>query len=279
MARTAATVRMRTGSTPDPVSALELLSGDAQTFRDSVWASRIHVHRADPPDLVSLLSLDDVDHLLTDVALRTPALRVVEGGSVLPASRFTRGGSIAGSPLTGLVDPRAVLDLYSGGATVVLQGLHRYWPPLTELVRSLELELGHPCQANAYLTPPASQGFARHADTHDVFVFQTHGRRSGHSSRRAGIATSSSSRASRSTCPRGPRTPRGVRPSRRCTSRSGSTASPGVTCSAGSPTVRSPIRASMRHSRLAISRTRICSLRSCPVGSRLSSRPSAESTL
>jgi lysine-specific demethylase/histidyl-hydroxylase NO66 len=57
----------------------------------------------------------------------------------------------------------------------VLQGLHRYWPPLRELTAELELELGHPCQANAYLTPPGSQGFAVHSDSHDVFVFQTHG--------------------------------------------------------------------------------------------------------
>ena len=46
---------------------------------------------------------------------------------------------------------------------------------LTRLIAELELALGHPCQANAYLTPPGSQGFAVHSDTHDVFVFQTHG--------------------------------------------------------------------------------------------------------
>ena len=79
--------------------------------------------------------------------------------------------------MTGLLDASTVLALFAEGATVVLQGLHRYWPPLTEVVRRLELALGHPCQANAYLTPPGSQGFARHSDTHDVFVFQTHGRK------------------------------------------------------------------------------------------------------
>lgn len=159
------------------MAALDLLSGDAQTFLDSVWASHVHVHSRDPAPLVALLSLDDVDSLLTSAALRTPALRVVQEGSVLPESRFTRHGSVAGTPLTGLVDPRKVLALFDAGATLVLQGLHRYWPPLTALVRSLELELGHPCQANAYLTPPGSQGFARHADSHDVFVLQTHGRK------------------------------------------------------------------------------------------------------
>jgi mannose-6-phosphate isomerase-like protein (cupin superfamily) len=58
---------------------------------------------------------------------------------------------------------------------VVFQGLHRSFPPLVDLISELELELGHPCQANAYLTPPGSQGFAVHSDTHDVFVLQTAG--------------------------------------------------------------------------------------------------------
>jgi lysine-specific demethylase/histidyl-hydroxylase NO66 len=159
------------------LAALELLAGDARAFVDKVWATHVHLHHTDPAELVGLLSLDDVDHLLTGTALRTPALRVVKNGSVLPSARFTRSARLAGSPLTGLVDARTVLSLFDDGATVVLQGLHRYWPPLTALVRDLELALGHPCQANAYLTPPGSQGFARHSDTHDVFVFQTHGRK------------------------------------------------------------------------------------------------------
>lgn len=166
---------MRTAPTPDPLSALDLLTGDAQTFVSSVWASQVHVHQAEPERLTALLSLDDVDQLLTSTGLRTPALRMAIDGTVLPSSRFTRTATLAGVPMTGLVDARKALDLFDAGATVVLQGLHRCWPPLTALVRELEVALGHPCQANAYLTPPGSQGFARHADTHDVFVLQTHG--------------------------------------------------------------------------------------------------------
>ncbi len=158
------------------MDALELLSGDAQTFVEKVWASHVHVHDADPAALVGLLGFDDVDALLTSSAIRTPAVRLARNGSVLPQASYTRSGaSLAGQPLTGLVDARKVLDLFEDGATVVLQGLHRYWPPLSRLVADLELALGHPCQANAYLTPPGSQGFAVHHDSHDVFVFQTHG--------------------------------------------------------------------------------------------------------
>jgi ribosomal protein L16 Arg81 hydroxylase len=157
------------------LESLALLSGDAQAFLDKVWASRVHLHHTEPRALVGVLSLDDVDRLLTASGLRAPALRVVKDGAIQPTSRFTRSATIAGSPLTGLVDGRKALALYDDGATLVLQGLQRYHPPLTRMVRELELALGHPCQANAYLTPPGSQGFARHSDTHDVFVFQTHG--------------------------------------------------------------------------------------------------------
>jgi lysine-specific demethylase/histidyl-hydroxylase NO66 len=135
----------------------------------------VHLHHADPRELVGLLSLEDADRLLTSSAIRTPSVRLARDGSVLPESSYTRGATLAGKPLTGLVDARKALALFDEGATIVFQGVHRYWPPLTRLVAELELELGHPCQANAYLTPPGSQGFAVHSDTHDVFVFQTAG--------------------------------------------------------------------------------------------------------
>jgi len=122
-----------------------------------------------------MLSLEDADRLLTETAIRTPSIRLASEGSVLPESSYTRHATLAGKTLTGLVDGRKALDAFRDGATVVFQGLHRYHPPLTRLVAELELELGHPCQANAYLTPPGSQGFAVHSDSHDVFVFQTAG--------------------------------------------------------------------------------------------------------
>lgn len=157
------------------LTALDLLTGDAQAFLDKVWASRVHLHQSDPGSFVEVLPIEAVDRLLTGSGLRTPALRVARDGEICPTSSFTRSATIAGSPLTGLVDGRKALAQYDSGASLVLQGLHRYWPPLTEMVRELELVLGHPCQANAYLTPPGSQGFARHHDSHDVFVFQTYG--------------------------------------------------------------------------------------------------------
>ncbi len=121
--------------------------------------------------------MEDVDRLLTSSAIRTPSVRLVRDGEVLPESAYTRPATLAGRTLTGLVDARKALALFDDGATVVFQGLHRYHPPLTRLIAELELALGHPCQANAYLTPVGAQGFAVHEDTHDVFVLQTAGRK------------------------------------------------------------------------------------------------------
>lgn len=157
------------------MSSLGLLSGDAGTFVREVWGRRILVHESDPAELARIFSIDHADHLVTTTALRTPQVRLAQDGAVVDPSRYTRRATIAGQALTGLVDARKALALFDGGATIVFQGLQRYWEPLRQLVRGLEQELGHPCQANAYLTPPGSQGFALHSDTHDVFTFQTYG--------------------------------------------------------------------------------------------------------
>jgi lysine-specific demethylase/histidyl-hydroxylase NO66 len=68
-----------------------------------------------------------------------------------------------------------VLRLFADGSTVVLQGLHRLWPPLIEFADQLAADLGHPTQVNAYVTPPSSRGFSAHYDVHDVFVLQVAG--------------------------------------------------------------------------------------------------------
>ena len=82
------------------MDVLDLLSGDSQTFREKVWGSRVHLHHTDPAALAGRLSIDDADRLLTSSALRTPTVRVVQDGSVLPSSAYTRSATLAGAPMT-----------------------------------------------------------------------------------------------------------------------------------------------------------------------------------
>ncbi|MEU1753967.1 cupin domain-containing protein [Micromonospora matsumotoense] len=123
-----------------------------------------------------LLSPDDADELLSRRGLRTPFLRVARDGQLVPAARFTGGGG-AGAEIGDQVLDERILELYAAGATLVLQGLHRLWPALVDFARDLGTALTQPLQVNAYLTPPGSQGFATHYDTHDVFVLQVDGRK------------------------------------------------------------------------------------------------------
>jgi hypothetical protein len=122
-----------------------------------------------------VLSLADVDRALTGSGLRRPAVRLVRDGDVLPPASYTRRARTGGTRVDDLIDAGRVLDLFAQGATVVLQGLHRWWAPAARFCRELELALGHALQANAYLTPPGAAGLAPHHDTHDVFVLQVAG--------------------------------------------------------------------------------------------------------
>lgn len=163
---------------PSPAGdALDRCVGDAQAFLRDTWAQRPHLHHAGPGAFADLLSLDDVDRIITTTSPRAPAFRLVRDGSTLPRSSYTRSGTLGGQRLRDLPDVGRVLHHVDEGATLVLQGLHRYHEPLTRFCRDLELRLTHPVQSNAYLTPPGAAGLDVHHDTHDVFALQTHGRK------------------------------------------------------------------------------------------------------
>jgi hypothetical protein len=106
--------------------------------------------------------------------LRTPFLRIAKDGAVVDPSRFTSPQG-AGAEVGDQVSSDSVLRLFAEGSTVVLQGLHRLWPPLIDFAGQLAADLGHPTQVNAYITPPSSRGFSPHYDVHDVFVLQVAG--------------------------------------------------------------------------------------------------------
>jgi ribosomal protein L16 Arg81 hydroxylase len=132
--------------------------------------------RADRADFADLLDAAAVDELVSRRGLRTPFLRMAKDGELVPPARYTRGGG-AGAAVTDQAADDQVLRQLDGGATLVLQALHRTWPPLVAFGSDLAAELGHPVQINAYITPPQNQGFAPHYDVHDVFVLQVAGRK------------------------------------------------------------------------------------------------------
>ena len=132
-----------------------------------------------------LLTLDDVDEFLARSDLRVPAIRLVKAGGQIPIHEYTTSFSLGGYRATDLIRTDRVLANYQAGATILIQLANWSLPSLKPFATRLEKYFGFNVEMNVYLTPPNSQGFSAHFDTHSVFAlqlcgektWQLHGRR------------------------------------------------------------------------------------------------------
>lgn len=172
-AQTQTQTRTRTRTTPSALArAIEPI--DAERFLDEHWERKpLVVPRAEEGRFDDLLSVRDVERLVTETGIRTPGFRLVKAGET--PSGYTTDLPWRPAPFNGVADVRRVLEEFEAGATIVLQGLHLLWLPLARYCRHLEAFLGHPAQANAYYTPSGSQGLPVHHDTHEVISLQVAG--------------------------------------------------------------------------------------------------------
>jgi len=133
------------------------------------------VARAEAGRFDAILGDADVERLICESALRTPAFRLVHDGTQLSPSTYTTDIAWRPNGFTGTALVDRVAQEHAAGATIVLQALHLHWHPAAVYCRGLEIGVGWPVQANAYCTPASSRGFGVHHDTHDVFVLQVSG--------------------------------------------------------------------------------------------------------
>ena len=163
------------GTTNRPALA-RLLAVSPDAFATEYWDRQPLFTRAAelPGRFEDLFTAEAVDELVTHRGLRTPFVRMAREGDVLDPGRYTAPGGL-GAEIADQVSADKVLDEFSRGATLVLQGLHRTWPPLVDFTRQLINDLGHPAQVNAYITPASARGFDPHYDVHDVLVLQIAG--------------------------------------------------------------------------------------------------------
>jgi bifunctional lysine-specific demethylase and histidyl-hydroxylase NO66 len=153
-----------------------LIAVDRDEFASQYWGQQPLLSPA--ADLqgrfAELLDANAIDELVSQRGLRTPFLRVAKNGATLADKAFTAPGGV-GAGIADQVSEDKLVRLFADGSTLVLQALHRTWAPVLEFCQRLAAELGHPVQANAYVTPPQNQGFSAHYDVHDVFVLQIDG--------------------------------------------------------------------------------------------------------
>lgn len=125
------------------------------------------IARNDSKRFDGLLSIDDVDRIVTNVDLREGQLDLANASRQMVRSDYI--------DTAGYIDRGAVADFHRGGATIILQHAHQLEPSLGRLCRALEYVFSAHIQTNLYLTPPNAQGFRTHYDNHCVFVVQVAG--------------------------------------------------------------------------------------------------------
>lgn len=125
------------------------------------------VHHNAPERFAGLISLDDIDRIVTTLDLREGQLALANASAHVDSDAYVDGASF--------IDRGAVADHYRRGSTIILNQAHQFDPALSRLCRGLEYVFSSHVQTNIYVTPPNAQGFRTHYDNHDVLVIQVEG--------------------------------------------------------------------------------------------------------
>lgn len=151
---------------------------EEREFWGRYWGREfLHVRRDAAGVYDSCLRTEDLDLLLQMEQLPAAFVNVVTDGLIHPLDEWSRmRDSARGSDR--VVQAERLLELYSQGATIILNQAHQSVPRLSELCRELTAEMGFATQANIYITPPGARGFALHTDDHEVFVLHIRGAKS-----------------------------------------------------------------------------------------------------
>lgn len=132
----------------------------------------LHLERRDPSLVDGIFDLDSMGHCLRYMQpQRRNLIRVVAGDR--SGERTTEMlARIAEAPGSG---ERLIRSLFADGHTVVFRYAEGYWPALESIAMDLRRVLRSLVHCNVYCTPPDSQIFDTHVDTHDFLILQTSG--------------------------------------------------------------------------------------------------------
>jgi ribosomal protein L16 Arg81 hydroxylase len=140
----------------------------AASFFDTHWETKpLVIPRAAPAHFGALLTMSEVDRVLTTEPVAHPDVFLVDASRDINADQYTYP--------SGMINVVRLFQHFANGATIILNQLERHVAPLQSFVRALERTFSTRFQANVYLTPKSAQGFKTHYDSHDVFILQIHG--------------------------------------------------------------------------------------------------------
>ncbi len=123
---------------------------------------------------------DDTLSALSDILdrenLRWPEVRLVNDGAQIQKEEYTFSYLYNNRfEFRDIIDKDSIDNYYKSGSSIVITHAHK----LSKMIKNTNLTIGNDfgldTHINIYITPPNSQGYKLHFDTHDVLVLQLSG--------------------------------------------------------------------------------------------------------
>lgn len=165
----------------EPIRSIfeELVGRTTEAFLSEDVGRRSFVTSTDDPQrFAHIISFDALSKILEDQRLEWPRLRLARDGGVQPEGDLIDAyTSKRGLSIPRLAIPR-MMDELEDGSTLVFDSIDKAHPPVGELARAMERELGESVQVNLYAAIASQRnGFDVHWDSHDVLILQVDGRK------------------------------------------------------------------------------------------------------
>lgn len=155
------------GPTSDAIGWILGLPDSREFVAEYLGRRWLHARNERTDRFAELLSLAELDEVLGTYGVRLPTIRLVRADEDIPSSEYVWRD--------GMVDPAQAARLFSQGATIIFGALQDRHEGMRRLCQAVCAQVCARTQTNIYLTPPDSQGFKPHWDTHDVYVLQIEG--------------------------------------------------------------------------------------------------------
>jgi ribosomal protein L16 Arg81 hydroxylase len=144
-------------------------------FFEKYWEKDFLHIKHDAGYFDNVLTTEDIDDFLSQQNLHPDGVRLVNNKQSVDAKEWTKTETLLAGNIKTIVSPEKVFDLFDQGATIILNAAEKTILRLAKACIAIEQELKIRVQANIYITPPNSQGFAAHYDVHDIFTMQVKG--------------------------------------------------------------------------------------------------------
>lgn len=159
----------------DPFDWLLRPYSAAQFFETYYERAPLHVARNRPEYYEAVFSLDELERVLYGTEVGAGQVILYQDGFPTRREAFVRKNGKKGAAAREIVDTDRISALFASGCSIVFDSIQDSSDSMARLIAGLEAAFEHRVNANVYATPPKSQGFTAHYDTHDAVIMQIAG--------------------------------------------------------------------------------------------------------